>query len=111
MIAEINRINQVLPNTTTFGKANAIRQWMEVVMDKMDHYKAEHRSYVKEGIALLELALWKAKLGEKDEKGDRSVGRQTKKAKVDSESARKERRITCGAEIVIKNVLPFLQLE
>ena len=35
----------------------------------------------------------------------------TKKAKVDAESARRERRLTCGAEIVIKNVLQFLQLE
>ena len=111
MLAEINRINQVLPNTAVFRKTDEIQQWMEVVMDKMDRYKDEHYRYVKEGITLLELALWKAKLGEKDEKGDRSVGRHTKKAKVDSESARKEKRVKCGAEIVIKNVLPFLQLE
>ena len=111
MLAEINRINQVLPNTAVFRKTDEIQQWMEVVMDKMDRYKDEHYRYVKEGITLLELALWKAKLGEKDEKGDRSVGRQTKKAKVDSESARKEKRVKCGAEIVVKNVLPFLQLE
>ena len=35
----------------------------------------------------------------------------TKKAKIDVESMRKERRITSGASIVIKNVLPFLKLE
>ena len=81
---------------------------MESVIDKMDHYKAEHNRYVKEGITLLELALWKAKLGEKE---DRSVEGRTKKAKVDTESARKERRVTSAADIVIKNVLPFLQLE
>ena len=81
---------------------------MEVVIDKMDHYKAEHYRYVKEGITLLELALWKAKLGEKE---DSSVEGPTKKAKVDSESTRKERRVTCGADIVIKNVLPFLELK
>ena len=33
-----------------------------------------------------------------------------KKAKIDTESVRKERRITSGADIIIKNVLPFLQL-
>ena len=33
-----------------------------------------------------------------------------KKAKIDGESKRKERH-TCGAGIVIKNVLPFLQLD
>ena len=59
---------------------------------------------------LLELALWKAKL--LCDKEDRSGEGQTKKAKVDSESAaRKDRRVTCGADVVIKNVLPFLQME
>ena len=108
MIAEINRINQVLPNTHADEKTNEIRQWMHSVLDKMDHYKAEHCRYVKEGITLLELALWKAKLGEKAEY---AVEMSSKKAKVDIESARKRKRVTCGADMVIKNVLPFLQLE
>ena len=108
MIAEINRINQILPNTISSEKGVEIRQWMELVFDKMDHYKAEHVRYVKEGITLLELALWKAKLYERED--DCEEGK-TKKAKVDAESVRKEKRITCGADTVIKNVLPFLQLE
>ena len=108
MISEINRINQVLPNTSRLEKTDVIRQWMDSAMDKMDYYKAEHFRYVKEGIALLELALWKAKLGDKDYN---SVERTTKKAKVDTESYRRDKRITCGADTVIKNVLPFLQLE
>jgi len=108
MIAEINRINQVLLNATADYKAEAIRQWMESVIDKMDRYKAEHYRYVEEGITLLELALWKAKLGEKEE--NCAEGR-AKKAKIDAESARREKRITCGADMVIKNVLPFLRLE
>ena len=107
MKEEINRINQVLPNTLADEKTNEIQRWMDSVMDKMDHYKAEHFSYVKEGITLLELALWKAKLGEKE---DNSEERKTKKDKVDAESTRKQRRITCGADTVIKNVLPFLQV-
>ncbi len=107
MITEINRINQVLPNTLADEKTNEIQRWMNSVIDKMDHYKAEHFSYVKEGITLLELALWKAKLGEKE---DNSEERKTKKDKVDAESTRKQRRITCGADTVIKNVLPFLQV-
>jgi len=108
MIAEIDRINQVLPATRVNEKTNEIQQWMELVLDKMDHYKAEHYRYVKEGVTLLELALWKAKLGEEEEKY--GEGR-SKKAKVDAESARKERRITSGADVVMKNVLPFLHLE
>jgi hypothetical protein len=107
MIAEIDRINQVLPTTPANEKTAAIKQWMDSVMDKMDHYKAEHHRYVKEALTLLELSLWKAKLGEKEENHAEC---KTKKAKIDVVSARKERRITSGADIVIKNVLPFLQL-
>ena len=108
MIAEIDSINQVLRSSFSWRKTEKIRQWMHSLLDKMDHYKAEHDKYVKEGVTVLELAVWKAKLGEKEEYA--GEGR-TKKAKVDAESARKERRITCGADMVIKNVLPFLQLE
>eukprot|EP00984_Skeletonema_dohrnii_P021097 scaffold10440_cov161-Skeletonema_dohrnii-CCMP3373.AAC.1 len=104
---EINQINQILPNTPADDKAAEIRQWMDSVLNKMDHYKAEHYRFVKEGITLLELALWKTKLSEKE---DSSKEGRTKKAKVDVESARKGKRITCGADIVIKNVLPFLKL-
>eukprot|EP00984_Skeletonema_dohrnii_P005387 scaffold1896_cov86-Skeletonema_dohrnii-CCMP3373.AAC.3 len=108
MIAEINRINQVLPNTPADEKTDEIRQWMDSVINKMDHYKAEHCRYVKESVTLLELALWKAKL---DEKEDSSAEGRAKKAKIDVDSVRRDRRVTCGADIVIKNVLPFLQLE
>ena len=107
MNTEINRINQVLPNTPADEKSDEIRQWMETVLDKMDHYKSEHYRYVKEGITLLELAIWKTELGEKEEYAAEG---KPKKAKVDDESVRKESRIACGADMVIKNVLPFLQL-
>eukprot|EP00986_Skeletonema_menzelii_P002639 scaffold731_cov218-Skeletonema_menzelii.AAC.1 len=108
LVAEINGINQILPTIPADDKTGVIQQWMELVIDKMDNYKAEHCRYVHEGITLLDLALWKAQLCEKEES---SVERKTKKVKVDAESARKERRVTCGADIVIKNVLPFLRLE
>ncbi|KAK1734269.1 GPN-loop GTPase 1 [Skeletonema marinoi] len=109
MIAEINRINQFLPNTPAYKKTAAIKQWMDSVIDKMDHYKAEHYRYVKEAVTLLELALWKAKLAEKEEN---AAERKTKTVNIiDAESVRKEKRVTCGADTVIKNVLPFLKLE
>ena len=107
MISEINRINQILPTTPEDEKTNEIRQWMETVLDKMDHFKVAHCRYVKEGITLLELALWMAKLGEKDEY---TAEMSSKRAKVDSESYRRDRCITCGADMVIKNVIPFLKL-
>ena len=108
MIAGINRINQHLPTTPANEKTDEIRQWMHSVVDKLDHYKAEHQRYVKEGITLQELALWKAKLREKQEN---TAEERAKKAKIDASIARKEKHITCGADVVIKNVLPFLGLQ
>ena len=108
MTEEINRINHVLPNTEANEKSGVIYWWMDSLIDKMDHYKSEHCKHVREGITLLELALWKAKLCEKE---DICGEGRAKKVKIDEESARKERRITCGADLVIKNVLPFLKLD
>jgi hypothetical protein len=54
----------------------------------------------------LELAVWKAKLDAREERCSLE-GR----ARVDIESMRRERRITSGADIIIRNVLPFLKLE
>jgi hypothetical protein len=53
----------------------------------------------------LELALWKAKLDEKEEENS------IQKVQAGIDGTRKEKRITSGASIVIKNVLPFLRLE
>ena len=108
MIAEIDRIDQDLPGTRATGKTTAIILWMDSVMDNLDRYKSDHYRYVREGITLLELALWRAKLCEKVEYTEEG---KTTKAKVDTESYRMNKRITCGADMVIKNVLPFLQLE
>ncbi len=82
---------------------------------KINDYKVEHRAILREATTLLELALWKAKLagfrvedyimGPGEKKGAR-------KAKIDDdEDARKEARITSGAGVIIKNVLPYLKME
>ncbi len=108
---EIDSINQTLPNIRAFEKARAIQQWITRVLGRIEHYKSEHQMLLKEATTLLELALWKAKLlNEMDEKRC-NVNEATKKARIDDEAARKEHRVTCGASIVIKNVLPFLALK
>ena len=54
---------------------------------------------IKEGTSVLELALWKAKIDESS----------CKRARVDSEvGSRGQCRINCGADIVMRNVLPYL---
>ncbi len=109
MKEEIDRINQTLPGTQSAAKGAAIQQWVESVHPKMEHYKAEHQIILKEAMTLLELALWKANLDDNEagvpsQEGVRATRRQVKRA-------RKERCITSGAGIIIKNVLPFLELK
>jgi hypothetical protein len=82
MSNEIDRINQVLPNTLANGKTNAIKQWIARVCGRMEQYK---------NMTLLELALWKANL-----------------PNVDAAASRDDARVTCGAAIIIPHVLPFL---
>ena len=109
MIEVIGRINLELPNTYADEKTNAIRLWIRSVINRLEHYKAEHNRLLKEHMTLLELAIWKAKLDERED--DDSTQRvQRKRAKIDVKSSREEKRITSGADIIIKNVLPFLKL-
>eukprot|EP00984_Skeletonema_dohrnii_P034477 scaffold33569_cov84-Skeletonema_dohrnii-CCMP3373.AAC.11 len=106
---EINRINQALPDLYTEEKTPVVRDWMRTIIRRIDHYKTEHRSLLKESTTLLELALWKAKIEENEEDSLGDV--KAEKAKIDIQSKRSERRIISGANIVIKNVLPFLELK
>ena len=109
MNQDIDRINQVLPDTPTDEKTDAIRLWITSVINRMEHYKTEHKTLLKEDMTQLELAVWKAKL-DKREEDNSNLKMPAKKAKIDVESMRMERRITSGADIIIRNVLPFLQL-
>jgi hypothetical protein len=109
---EIDRINQDLSSTDSNEKTAAIQLWMETVIERFEQYKSEHYRLLKEFTTLLELALWKAKLDEEfGEALSMEDNTTAKKAKIDVKAARQELRITSGANIVIKNVLPFLKLE
>ena len=123
MNEEIGSINHDLPNIDSEvfernwpdppndEKTVAIQNWLERVLDRIEHYKSEHYALLKEFTTLLELALWKVKLDEKFEEASNNEVKIAKKAKIDMKAARQEQRITSGANIVIKNVLPFLKLE
>ena len=109
MNQEIGRINRVLPNVNFLGKATAIQQWIDRVIDRIAHYKTQHNALLKQATTLLELALWKAKLDDEyTGNDDGQEGARVTRGRV--KRARKERCVTSGASIVIKNVLPFLQL-
>eukprot|EP00986_Skeletonema_menzelii_P004454 scaffold1518_cov113-Skeletonema_menzelii.AAC.6 len=106
---EIDRINWELLDTYRNEKTNAIGLWIRSVINRLEHCKAEHNRLLKEHMTQLELAIWKAKLDqEKDNNSTPEV--RTKRAKIDEVTMRKEKRITSGADIIVKNVLPFLKL-
>ncbi len=107
MNEEIDSIDRILPDAPA-DKTATVQQWMETVIERFEHYKSEHYALLKEFTTLLELALWKAKL---DEDYHENECKTSKKAKIDTKAARQEQRITSGASVVIKNVLPFLKLE
>ena len=103
---EINRMNQTLPFTN--HKTEEIRQRMRSTFRQLNHFKAEHNKILKEATTLLELSLWKVNLDNNE--GDR-LKREGVRTVREVESSRDEIRYTCGADIVIKNVLPFLALK
>ncbi len=112
---DIDRINRVLPNTPISEKTATIQQWMERVLQRIEHYKLEHYSLLEKATSQLELALWKTKLLDEafgevivGTHGARTTRGQWKRARLES---RQVARVTCGADIIIKNVVPFLKLE
>eukprot|EP00986_Skeletonema_menzelii_P010370 scaffold5047_cov127-Skeletonema_menzelii.AAC.14 len=83
MNGEIDRINQELPNNPQNEKTGLIHQWIRSVMDRMEHYKAEHNRLLKEHMTQLELAVWKVKINEEEEGGNSTLHVQAKRAKID----------------------------
>jgi len=68
--------------------------------------KLETYESLKEGTSVLELALWKTKI---DEFVLRGSGQCNKRARIDIDMSQREQcRMSCGADIVVRNVLPYL---
>jgi hypothetical protein len=112
MEEEIDRINQTLPNApAAVEKAGMIQQWITRVHSRKEHYKSEHNMLVKEAVVSLELALWKANLHENEANDAAAAQDGMRVTRGRRKRARKDRCITSGASIVIKNVLPYLALE
>jgi hypothetical protein len=111
MEGEIDRINRTLPNIGAIEKTEAIQQWNTRVLQRMEHYKSEHQILLKEAMTLLELALWKANLHDNEAVDAAAAQDGVRVTRGRVKRARKDRCITSGASIVIKNVLPFLALK
>lgn len=72
---------------------------------RLDHYKHEHHELLQETTTVLELALWKTNLDDKE--GGEILGNGGVRTAMGS---RQRARVTSGASVVIKNVLTFLYL-
>eukprot|EP00985_Skeletonema_marinoi_P006339 scaffold2740_cov122-Skeletonema_marinoi.AAC.4 len=116
----INQINLDLPSTHADEKTVEIRRWIEEVQDKIIHFKILHSMWLTRATTILELVLWKVKLEETE---DDELECKSKKAKINEGGSmglstnatreyryRQEKRIQCGADIIIKNVVSFLRL-
>ena len=75
------------------------------IRSKLDHFEDE-LPQLKEVTTILELALWKMRMNEKIPEEKPSHGH--KKVKTDKSSIRRQCRVTCGADVVIRLVLPYL---
>jgi hypothetical protein len=73
------------------------------IRDKIVHFEDELPK-LKEATTILELALWKKRMNIPEE----VICRHQKKVRVDLSEFRKQCWVTCGANVVIGYVLPFL---
>jgi hypothetical protein len=81
------------------------RSILHGIQIRITHFQSEV-SKLKEATTILELALWKLRMNEKIPQEEASHCR--KKMKSDKSSIRQQCRITCGADVVIRHVLPYL---
>jgi hypothetical protein len=87
-------------NDNDFNK----EEWRAETQTKLEYYESEYRR-LKETTALLELALWKIKI----DHGDATGGGGNENMSIDNRSEfRLQCRISCGADYVMENVLPYL---
>jgi hypothetical protein len=75
------------------------------IQAKITHFEDELPK-LKEITTMLELALWKLRMNENIPQENATHCQ--KKIKTDESSIRRQCRITCGADIVIRHVLPYL---
>jgi hypothetical protein len=79
------------------------RSILHTIRDKLAHFEYELLR-LKEAMAFLELALWKSRLDENNHKWVTAI----KKIKTDKSSTRQQCRVSCGADVIIGLVLPFV---
>ena len=92
------------------GSAEKRRRFICSINTKLSQFENEYAK-VKESIVLLELALWKKRMREyASEQNDGNILNQSmdRLGLDEEETSREKCRISCGSDIVIEHVLPYL---
>jgi hypothetical protein len=95
--------NMILTADYKWSRDNSVM--LNEIREKLAQFEDELPKLT-EATTILELALWKTMLDENGHK--RKTIRHPKKFKTDESSIRQQCRVTCGADIIIRLVLPFL---
>jgi len=99
-------INKVMSPGFKMPYDVAERTWLDGIKSKLAEYEIEYQN-LKEATTVLELVFWKKSINEAKLSDD---GRGTRKRKFDEPGSRSQCRVNCGADIIIRNVLPYLVL-
>jgi hypothetical protein len=78
---------------------------LRTIQAKFAHFEDKY-SKLKETTSILDLALWKMSMNEKISPEEATPCQ--KKIKTDESNIRRQCRITCGADVIIRHVLPYL---
>ena len=81
--------------------------WLDGIKSKLAENEARYHE-LKESTIMIELTLWKMKLNNQSKGQNKNSGRQNKKMKIDESDLRGQCRVNCGADVIIRNVLPYL---
>jgi hypothetical protein len=84
-----------------YGNQNIVRR----IRAKVSHFEDELHK-LKEITIILELALWRMRINQTNNQENDT--QHQKKIKIDESDIRQQCRVTCGADTVIKHVLPYL---
>ena len=91
--------------TAAFEHRKDNRAILHRIQEKLTHFEDELPK-LKEISTILELALWRLRM--KENIPNEEEAHCQKKIKTDESSIRRQCRITCGADVVIRHVLPYL---
>jgi hypothetical protein len=104
----VKHFRNAMANDDWVGKDNYFRRhiWHNETYTKLEYYELEYQK-LKEMTTLLELAMWKIKMDDSNDDGV-AMGDCNKKMKMDRSDFRLNCRISCGADHVVENLLPYL---